>query len=220
MGLPLRLACISLALLAAATAQGANLYCCQDPASGRRTCSDNLPDQCRGRAYKILDSAGNVIKEVGPPLTAEQKAQAAAEAQRKKEEEAAQREQRRKDQALLDTYSSVQEIDLARERREADVQEAIKQAEAKIAKLHQQRKKFESEAEFYRHKPLPPEVSKGLKDADSEIKAYADLLESKKADFATIRAKYDEDKRRYLQLSGSQRTLPPASGSAATSLSR
>lgn len=216
---PLRAACLGLALLAASAAQGAtaNLYCCQDPSSGRRACGDSLPEQCRGRAYKVFDSAGNLVKEVGPPLTPEQKALAAAEAQRKKDEEAAQREQRRKDQALLDTYSSVQEIDLARTRSEADWQKAIEQAEAKIASLKQQRKKFENEAEFYRNKPLPPEVNKGLKDTDSEIKAYTALLDSKKADFATVRAKYDEDKRRYLQLSGGgQRAVLPTTSAAAS----
>lgn len=218
MALRLKPTVLGLLLLAADGAQAAStpagdLYCCQDPATGRRSCGDSLPEQCRGRPYKVLDSAGNVIKEVGPPLTAEQKAQVAAEAERRKQEEAAQREQRRKDQALLATYSSVQDIDQARTRSENDVQEAIKQAEAKIASLRQQRRKFESEASFYRNKPLPPEVAKGVKDNDSEVRTYADLIEGKKADLELIRAKYDEDKRRYLQLSGGQR-LAPATGSA------
>lgn len=203
---------LALALLAlpAAAAWGSNLYCCQDPATGRRVCGDNLPEQCRGRAYKILDGAGNIVKEVGPPLTPEQKAQAAAEAQRRKLEEAALREQRRKDQALLDTYSSVQDIDLARARSENEIREAVRQAEEKIASLRKQRKKFENEAEFYKNKPLPPDVAKGLQASDSEIRAYTTLLDSKKADLEMIRAKYDEDKRRYLQLSGGQRVAPTA----------
>lgn len=203
----LKLAGIGLVLLAAGPAQAgpaapSNLYCCQDPGGGRRVCGDSLPEQCRGRAYKIFDSGGNLAKEVGPPLTPEQKAQAAAEAKRKKEQEAVEREQMRRDQALLDTYSSVQDIDLARARSEADWQQAIKSTEAKIADLRQQRKKYENEAEFYRNKPLPPDVAKGLKNIDSEIKSYTDLLDGKKADFAQVRAKYDEDKRRYLQISG------------------
>lgn len=200
----LKLACLGLIFFSsgAFAAPGGNLYCCQDPSTGRRACGDTVPDQCRGHAYKILDSNGNVIREVGPPLTAEQKAQAAAEAQRKKEEEAAQREQRRKDQALLATYSSVQDIDQARSRSEAEVGELMKQAEAKIDALRQKRKKLESEAEFYRNKTLPPEISKGMRDIDSEIKANNSVLEAKKAELEQIRAKYDRDKRRYLELSG------------------
>lgn len=201
MASPARFAFFCLALLAAAAAR-ADFYCCPDPASGRRTCGDTLPDACRGRAYKIFDNGGNLRREVGPPPTAEQKAAAAAEVQRRKEEEAAQREQRRKDQALLETYTSVQDIELARSRNERDLQEAIKQTEDKLASLQQRRKKLESEAEFYKNKPLPPEIGKGLKDNEAETRSYADQLEGKKTDFAQVRAKYDQDKRRYLQLTG------------------
>lgn len=199
-----RIACLSLALFSALPAQAGNLLCCQDPATGRRACGDSLPEQCRGRAYKILDGAGNVIKEVGPPMTAEQKAQAAAEAQRKKDEEAAQKEQRRKDQALLATYSSVQDIDVARNRSINDAQEAVKQAEAKIAGLQKQRKKYESELEFYRNKTVPPELAKNLRDIDFDIKAQTGLIDAKKAELEQVRAKYDQDKRRYVELSGNR----------------
>jgi len=199
---PFRLASIALALLSANVAQAGNMLCCQDSSTGRRVCGDSLPEQCRGRAYKILDGAGNVIKEVGPPMTAEQKAQAAAEVQRKKEEEASHQEQRRKDQALLATYSSVRDIDQARDRNVNDVQDAVKQTEAKIAALQKQRKKYETELEFYRNKPVPPELAKNLRDIDSDIKAQTGVIDAKKAELEQIRTKYDLDKRRYVELSG------------------
>lgn len=201
---PLRLASIALILLSANVAQAGNMLCCTDPATGRRTCGDSLPEQCRGKPYKVLDSFGNVIKEVGPPMTAEQKAQIAAEAQRKKEEEAAKQEQRRKDQALLATYSSVQDIEQARNRSMGDVQETIKQTEAKIAGLQKQRKKYEAELEFYKNKPVPPDLAKNLRDIDSDIKAQTGLIEAKKADLDKVRAKYDEDRRRYTELAGNR----------------
>src|SRR5574343_1156802 len=90
--------------LLATSAQGANeFYCCHDPSSGRRICGDTLPEQCRGRAYRVLDSGGNIVKEVGAALTPEQKAELALENKRRKQLEDASREQRRRDQALLDT---------------------------------------------------------------------------------------------------------------------
>ena len=190
-------------LLAALSAQAATpasgrFYCCD----GGRICGDALPEQCRGKAYRILDSSGNLLKEVGPPLTAEQKAQVAAEALRKKEQEEQAKEQRRKDQALLDTYATPQDIDLAQNKAEADVNLAIKGAEERIAAARKQRKKFEEEAEFYKKKTLPPEVAKGLRDADHEIKTQQELLDVKKGDAATIKAKYDADRKRYFQLTG------------------
>ena len=99
-------ACFVLLSLAASAGAAGEFYCCQDPNSGRRVCGDTLPEQCRGRAYKVIDSSGNVVKEIGQPLTPEQKAEVALETQRKKQLEEANREQRRKDQALLDTYAT------------------------------------------------------------------------------------------------------------------
>jgi hypothetical protein len=188
----------------AATPPGPGRYYCCD---GGRICGDSMPEQCRGKAYRILDSSGNLLKEVGPPLTVEQKAQAAAEALRKKELEEQAKEQRRKDQALLDTYATPQDIDLAQGKAESDVNLAIRGAEERIAAARKQRKKFEEEAEFYKKKTLPTEVAKGLRDADHEIKTQQELLDVKKGDAATIKAKYDAERKRYAELTG--RTTVP-----------
>jgi len=190
----------------AATPASGRFYCCD----GGRICGDALPEQCRGKAYRILDSSGNLLKEVGPPLTVEQKAQLAAEALRKKELEEQAKEQRRKDQALLDTYATPQDIDLAQSKAEADVNLAIKAAEDRIAAARKTRKKFEDEAEFYKKKTVPPEVAKGLRDADHEIKTQQELLDVKQGDAATIKAKYDADRKRYAELTGRTATPPPA----------
>ena len=132
----------------------------------------------------------------------EQKGQAAAEALRKKELEEQAKELRRKDQALLDTYATPQDIDLAQGKAESDVNLTIRGAEDRIAAARKQRKKFEEEAEFYKKKSLPPEVAKGLRDADHEIKTQQELLDVKKGDAATIKAKYDADRKRYAELTG------------------
>ena len=203
---------LSLLLLLAATAgpASADFYCCTDPASGRRSCGDTLPEVCRGRAYKVLNSSGNVVKEVGPQLTPEQKAAQQEEAQRKKEQEALAREQRRKDQALLDTYSSPQDIDTAQSKAEHEVKLSIANAEAQIQNILKRRKKFEDEAEFYKKKALPPELDKALQTSAHEIKLQEELRDLKKRDFATIKAKYDADRQRYLELTGGRR--PALSG--------
>lgn len=201
-------------LAAAALPASANFYCCQDPGNGRRACGDTLPEICRGRAYKVLDQGGNVIKEVGPPLTVEQKAAQVEEARLKKEQEELLREQRRKDQALLDTYSSPKDIDLAQDKAEADVKLTIAGAEAQIDLIRKKRKKFEDEAEFYKKKTLPPEIDKGLQTTAHEIRLQEELRDLKKRDFATIKAKYDADRQRYLELTGRR---PTASAGATPS---
>lgn len=192
-----------LLLLATASVQAAgDFYCCPDPVSGRRVCGDTLPEQCRGRAYRVLDRAGNTVKEVGPPLTAEQKAELAAESLRKKQLDEAAREQRRKDQALLDTYASPQDIDLAQRKAENDVNTAVQNAQASIEAARNKRKKFEQEAEFYKKKTMPAELAKEMRALDHEIKVQHELMDVKKQDAAAIRAKYELDRKRYFELTG------------------
>lgn len=202
----------SIFLLLATSAQGASeFYCCHDPSTGRRVCGDTLPEQCRGRAYRVLDSGGNIVKEVGPPLTAEQKAEQAVENRRKKKQEEADRELRRRDQALLDTYTTPEDIDLAQKKAEADVNFAILAAIARIDAAQSKRKKFADEAEFYKKKALPPDLDRELKAIDHEIRLQQELLDIKKKDFETIKAKYDADRKRYFELT---RRPPAASGTA------
>lgn len=219
----IRLLLLPLLLLSALPAQAAGeFYCCQDPSSGRRVCGDTLPGACRGQSYRLIDNAGNVIKEVGKPLTPEQKAeQLALEKQRKHQEELA-REQRRKDQALLDTYSLPEDIDLAQGKAEADVNFSIKAAQAKIADVQKKRAKLLNEAEFYKKKALPAELDRDLKATEHEIKVQQELIDVKQHDLATIKTKYDADRKRYFELTGrsSSPARPATSAGAQTAPAR
>ena len=104
---------------------------------------------------------------------------------------------------------------MAQSKAEADVNLAIQGAEDRIAAARKQRKKLEDEAEFYKKKTLPAEVAKGLRDVDHEIKTQQELLDVKKGDAATIKAKYDADRKRYSQLTGRPAT-PQAPSKAST----
>lgn len=194
----------ALLLLAAiaADAGAGEILCCQDPASGRRACGDTLPAQCRGQSYRVLDSNGNLLREVGPPLTPEQKAQKVLEAKQRKEQEEADREQRRKDQALLDTYASPKDIDLAQQKAETDLNNAIAGATAQIDVARAKLKKLDGEAEFYKKKTLPAELAKQIDTVKHEIAVQQDLLDIKKRDFDTVRTKYDSERKRYYELTG------------------
>ncbi len=202
MALPAKSLAVLLLALATPSVFGATTFFCCPDANGRRTCGDTLPEFCRGKAYKILNADGTVQKEVGPPLTAEQKAEAAREEKRRQLQEAIDREQQRKDQALLDTYSSVKDIDVAQKQAESDLQTAIAADSAQIQVLREQRKKFEREAEFYKKKTLPADVAKGLREADYSIKLIEDNLKLKRRDFETVKNKYEADRRRYLEITG------------------
>jgi Spy/CpxP family protein refolding chaperone len=184
---------VAVALLAA-TPASAGLYCCEGK-DGKRTCGDVMPPSCIGRQTTLKDERGTKVIEM--PLTAEQRAKRAEEAEQKKAQEEALREQRRQDQALLTTYMSAKDIDVARARAEKEVEDQIKAATDKIATATARRKKYDGESEFYKNKPLPEEIRRGIKDTEFEIKAQTELVENKKKELKEVRAKFDADKKRY-----------------------
>ena len=195
-----KLLALLLATLTGTSALAAgNFFCCND-ASGKQVCGDILPQACYGRAYRELGSNGQTIRTVDAPLTAEQRSQREAEEEKRKREEEKRKEQQRKDQALLNTYGNEQDIELMRKRAEGDVLKAIANAEKKIAEIRQQRKVFENEAEFYKKKTLPLDVKKGLADADSDINSQEVFIADKRKELKVIHEKYDEDKRRFIEL--------------------
>ena len=197
--------CLFAAVALATAAEGApatgsgKFFCCAD-AFGKQVCGDTLPHACYGRAYRELGPTGQTLREVDAPLTAEQRAQRAAEEERRKEEEARQKEQQRQDQALLNTYANAGDIEAMRQRALDDVGKSIKAAETRIAEIRTRRKKFEDEAEFYKKKTLPPEIKKGLLDTEYEIRAQQSIIDAKRNEMVSIQTKYDEDRARFLDL--------------------
>ena len=125
----------------------------------------------RREPYRELGADGRTVRTVEAPLTAEQRAQRAAQEAQRQADEVILREKQRLDQALLNTYGSEKDIEMMRARALDEVQKSILAAEGKIAEMRVKRKNFENEAEFYKKKPLPPEVQKGLRDADATVRA-------------------------------------------------
>ena len=82
-----------------------------------------------------------------------------------------------------------------------NLEASIAAAEERIAEIRKHRKKFENEAEFYKNRRLPAEVAKGLRDADYEIRAQESVIDAKRKDMDATRLKYDEDLRRFIDIS-------------------
>ena len=185
----------------------AKTYCCTDK-SGRKICGDTLPEQCEERAYKEFEKGR--ISNVEAPLTAEQKAQRSAAEARKKEEERLAGEQRRKDQALLNTYGSEKDIDILRDRAVADMEAAGKQTQEKYDAALKHKQQLGKELEFYAKKPMPNSLKSQIKENETEIEAQKKVLDDKNKDIEAVRAKFEEDRKRY-------RTLTQGGGKPAAS---
>ena len=178
--------------------------------------SSTIPPACAGQPIEELNAQGQVIKRFDPE--AEEKLRKAKEAgaAKKRDEEAVAKETSRRNRALLGTYTSEKDIEEARGRALAENGKAINDVEQHIEDIKKRQASYDKEMEFYKEgaaKPSADKKGKGpaaakppaklledAKTAEMDLKAQENLLELKKKETAAVNAKYDEDKRRFVEL--------------------
>ncbi len=194
------LLCSTLLAVAPAAAQQ-RMYKCVD-ARGKVYYTQVPPPECLGRDTQELDKSGTPMRKSQTPAALTPAQQKAREAELKKKIEAEERakEERRKNTALLNTYSSEKDIDDARARALKEAELAIAETEKRIVGAQKRRKELESEKEFYVKKPMPLRLKQDIANNEIEIKNQTELLDAKKKEISVINAKYDSDKRRYVEL--------------------
>lgn len=205
-----RIGMLAAALLVVAAALGAGsvraqqssapkqTFCCTD-SNGLQICSDQLPQQCYNRAYRVMEGS-TVIRREEAPLNAEQRRQRIAEERRKLEEDRARREVLRRDRILIDTYNTVQDIDIQRERSIKEIESGMLQAKTELLDLERRRQALIEETEFYKRKTMPNDLRAAIRANEADIAAQQSIVDSKRKDIDAVNARFDEDKRRYLHL--------------------
>jgi hypothetical protein len=180
---------------------------------GRRYYGSTVPSQCRGELVEALSAQGTVLFRIDPPLTPEQRAakeaeeeKAAAAEQAKREAENAARVQARRDQALLQTYTSEQDIESVRQRAIRDNEAATAQVHARIALLKRRQDSLAQEAAKYKDPDdIPEKIRQDARAVAYDLSLQEQLLASRRREASAINAKYDEEKRKYRQLTGRAR---------------
>ncbi|WP_374264620.1 hypothetical protein [Zoogloea sp.] len=182
------------------------VFCCMD--NGHQICGDVLPMQCYGKGYREMSPQGTVRRMVEPPLTPEQFARREAEERARKAEIERQRAEMRRNQSLLETYSSVADIDARRDRAVASVDVDLKQAEARQAQLLKKRESLNREAEFYQKRTMPAALQNALRESDSELSNQGSVIAAKKKEIEAIRKRFELDRVRYIALTTPRGSLP------------
>jgi hypothetical protein len=168
---------------------------------GKKYYGQSVPPQCLGMPVEQLNAQGMVVKRIDAAASAADREKKAAEEEERKKREAISKEEGRRTRALLATYTSAKEIENARARALQENQLAVKDVESKIALLKKRKADLTKELDFFQGKNKPPvKLQQDIKNADIDIDAQEGLLAAKKKEVDSINAKYDDDKRRYLEL--------------------
>ena len=178
------------ACLGAPVAFGA--YKCVDD-KGKSHFEDVPPAACHNVVIYEVSAAGTVIRKIEPTAAASAKGDKDKEAERKASE------QKRRDAALLDSYNSEAEIDMARDRNLDIIKtrlEASKvnlqQAEARVAQVKTVAQK---------NPALQPDLEK----AEAEKASQQATVARFQKDYDQTRVQFESDKQRWNELKSAQK---------------
>lgn len=186
--------------LAATGADAQQSYRCVGT-DGKKYYGQAMPPQCLGQPAEVLNAQGMVVRRIDPQASAAERAKKEAEEAERKKREAYIKEEGRRNRALLATYTSEKDIEEARVRALKDNELAVSDIEKRIGGLKKREQDLTKELEFYTGKNQPPQkLQQDIANAKIDIRAQEGLLAAKKKEVETINQRYDDDKKRYIEL--------------------
>jgi hypothetical protein len=203
------------AYTASAWAQ-AGIYTCID-GKGRRLTSDRPILDCIDREQQELGPTGKVIRKIGPSMTAEE--QRAMDEKQKQDLEERQRvlEEKRRDRVLLARYPDRATHEKERQKALQAVDEVIATANRRTSELRWQRKKLDTDLEFYGRdmNRAPPMLKRRFEENESSIAAQLRFVANQEEEKKRINARYDEENKHLVVLWDTRATPPAPAASAA-----
>lgn len=168
---------------------------------------DSMPPGQSSRSSTVLNKSGRVMRQndaYKPP---------AAQPTPDQEQERQLAEQKRRDAVLLASYTTEQEIDLARERSTQMDEAAIKGLEQRATSARERLASHQKSAAPYtsRKKPVPEDIQQDIASTKGELSRIEAQIAQKRKDIEETHIRFDRDKQRFHELKlgvGSTGALP------------
>lgn len=199
---------VGIVLFAIATIAHGELYKWTD-GSGIVHYSDHLPPDAVDRAHEQLNHQGIPIRKTDKAAPPPSRTTSAVEQEHDRQLAREHQTSERRDRALLDSYSSTAEIDLARNRALSTINAQIASASSYVAEMTKRRDELLAKKASYAAHPAPDSIGHELSSIDAELARQQAFIAGRRKEAATITARYDADHLRYEQL-----TKSPSSSAA------
>jgi len=162
-----------------------------------------IPPEYADKSSVQLNDKGRIEKNRTVETAAEHKANEAIRS-KKLAEEAAVRESKRRDSALLNTYTTEKEIDLARDRNLQQVESRqhsfttmLESAKASKAELLKEQEQLNQQK-----RTIPPSLLDDIKESEARVAKAEKNLALSTQELAAVKNKFETDKRRFKELKG------------------
>lgn len=165
---------------------------------------ETIPPEYANKDNVLLDEKGRVIKRNEKITEAERRAQE-EEAVKKRVGDSAAAEQRRKDISLLNTYSSEQEIELARTRNLQQIEARTNSLQVMKKSAEANLKNFQAEAENKAkgRKAIPDSLQQDIMESQGRLDKINKDLAAAQEKSAALNTTYNETKKRFRELTSS-----------------
>ena len=179
-------------LCGAASAQ--SIYSCVD-AKGRKITADRPIAECTDRTQQELTGSGSVRRQIGPSLTAQERAAQEEKDKLAAEALAREAEDKRRNRALLLRYPSPAVHQQERATALAQIDEVIKASSKRTLELAEQRKAMNSEFEFYVKDPVkaPLSLKRKLEENDASVAVQKKFVRDQDQEKKRVNMRFDEE---------------------------
>jgi hypothetical protein len=169
---------------------------------GRKVTSDKPIAECMnaGKPQRVLNKDGSEKAIFEAPPTEDEKAERDRIRRQREAERTAYEIEVRRDRDLLKRFPNEAAHAKAREKALDDVATSVRNSEARIKLLLEERKPLQNEAEFYVGKSLPNKVRLGLDANDAALEAQRSLVQNQQIEVVRINSLYDTELARLKKL--------------------
>jgi len=182
-------------------------YVCKD-ANNRTITSDTPPPECVNREIREHGRDGTLRRVIAPPLTTEQRQQREEEARIKADQEAARAAAKRREAVLMQTYRNEEAIELARQRALGDSLAVLKADQERIEQIKKEHGVAQNQvSDFQKKNPskqVPFLLERNVEDLLQRLQQQNILLSRREEEVARINARFDDDKKRWLEIKASE----------------
>jgi DNA repair exonuclease SbcCD ATPase subunit len=193
-------------LLLCAPVDGAPHIKCWTNKDGIRECGDTVPPEYSQKSHEELNDRGIIVERTARAKTEEEvKAEKQQEA-RKAEQARLVEEKARRDRVLLATFTTEEDLLLARDSRLDAIDARIKNAQQLVAKLKETRERLQADAakQELSGKPVTDELRKNLASVEQQIEKYREDIKQRQHDKEQLKEQFAADLARYRTLKAQQ----------------
>ena len=199
---------VGISLAAATPSAQARKIVCWKNNEGVRECGNAVPPEYAQKSIERKSSMGLTVEKTERAKTEQELEQRRIDAERmraeKAEQDRLQAEQKRRDRVLLQTFTTEEDLKLARDGKIAALDSRVKHSEQLVDKFERTRDEMQGEAAQIERggKKVPDELHKKVNDVQAQIDNTLAQIERRNQERVHIQHQFESDLARYRELKG------------------